>query len=141
MVCPPEVGQPGTETCYLYFGHLTDATEMTSDAFKEMVLNRISEMMPIYTKHLLDSDYLLWIYKKKDHYEYKIFEANFAKNMVWDNGAFSFTRSTVAEWNESNTLKYMGVSLGEFQVHRARSCLKFRFNMENFEKIIKSEEV
>ena len=137
MVCPPEVGQPGAETCYLYFKHLTDTTEMTGDVFKEMVLNRIAEMMPIYVEHLLDSDYLLWIYKKKDNYEYKIFNSDFAKNMVWDNGAFTFTKPTIEEWNESNTLKYNGISIGEFQVHKARSCFKFRFNMENFEKVIK----
>ena len=137
MVCPPEVGQPGAETCYLYFKHLTDATEMTGDVFKEMVLNRIAEMMPIYVEHLLDSDYLLWIYKKKNAYEYKIFNSDFAKNMVWDGGAFTFTKPTIEKWNESNTLKYNGISVGEFQVHKARSCFKFRFNMENFEKVIK----
>lgn len=137
MVCPPEVGQPGAETCYLYFHHLTNAPEMTDDVFKDMVLNHIAEMMPIYVEHLLDSDYLLWIYKKKQRYEYKIFNSDFAKNMVWNSNAFTFTKSTVEEWNESNTLKYNGISIGEFQVHKARSCYKFRFNMENFEKIIK----
>ena len=136
MVCPPEVGQPGAETCYLYFNHLTDATEMTGDVFKEMVLSRIADMMPIYVEHLLDSDYLLWIYKKKDRYEYKIFASDFAKNMTWNPNAFTFTKSTIDDWNESNTLKYNGISIGEFQVHKARSCFKFRFNMENFEKII-----
>ena len=136
MICPPEVGQPGAETCYLYFKHLTNASEMTGDVFKEMVLARIADMMPIYVQHLLDSDYLLWIYKKKDRYEYKIFASDFAKNMTWDRNAFTFTKPTIAEWNESNTLKYNGISIGEFQVHKARSCFKFRFNMENFEKVI-----
>ena len=112
---------------------------MTGDAFKEMVLTRIADMMPIYVEHLLDSDYLLWIYKKKDRYEYKIFASDFAKNMTWDCNAFTFTKPTIAEWNESNTLKYNGVSIGEFQVHKARSCFKFRFNMENFEKIVREE--
>ena len=136
MICPPEVGQPGAETCYLYFKHLIDADEMTGEVFKKMVLHRVAEMMPIYVEHLLDSDYLLWIYKKKNNYEYKIFNSDFAKNLVWDVTAFTFTKPTLEEWNESNTLKYNGVSIGEFQVHKARSCFKFRFNMENFEKII-----
>lgn len=136
MICPPEVGQPGAETCYLYFKHLTDAPKMTGEVFKKMVLQRIAEMMPIYVEHLLDSDYLLWIYKKKNNYEYKIFNSDFAKNLVWDVTAFTFTKPTLEEWNESNTLKYNGFSIGEFQVHKARSCFKFRFNMENFEKIV-----
>ena len=136
MVCPPEVGQPSAETCYLYFHHLIEAPEMTPNVFKEMVLNHIGEMMPIYIEHLFDSDYLLWIYKIKESYKYKIFDSEFAKNMVWDESAFSFTKATIEEWNESNTLKYNGISIGEFQVHKARSCFKFRFNMENFEKVI-----
>ena len=91
----------------------------------------------IYLNYLLESDYLLWIYKKKDIYNYKIFDADFAKSMVWDPSKFSFTKPSILEWNESNTLKYNGISIGEFQVHKARSCFKFRFNMENFEKVIK----
>lgn len=138
MICPPEVGQPGAETCYLYFGHLTDADHIDETVFKEMVLSRIADMMPIYISHLLDSDYLLWIYKKKNAYEYKIFNSDFANDFIWDVSKFSFTKPTLDAWNESNTLKYDGVSIGEFQVHRSRSCYKFRFNMENLEKVIKS---
>lgn len=138
MVCPPEVGQPGAETCFSYFKHLTNSVEMTEDAFKKMVLNKIDKMIPIYVEHLLDSDYLLWIYKNRKNYNYKIFKSDFAKNMKW-NGVFSFTKPSIEEWNESNTLKYNGISIGEFQVHKKRSCFKFRFNMENFEKIIKGE--
>ena len=137
MICPPEVGQPGAETCYLYFGHLTDADHIDETVFKEMVLSRIADMMPIYVSHLLDSDYLLWVYKKKTSYEYKIFNSDFANGMRWYADGFTFTKPTIEEWNESNTLKYNGISIGEFQVHRARSCYKFRFNMENLEKIIR----
>lgn len=140
MICPPEVGQPGAETCYLYFGHLTDDDHIDETVFKKMVLSRIADMMPIYVSHLLDSDYLLWVYKKKNSYEYKIFDSDFANGFVWNKDQFSFTKPTLDIWNESNTLKYNGVSIGEFQVHRSRSCYKFRFNMENLERVIQSEK-
>lgn len=136
MICPPEVGQPGAVTCYAYFGHLTDETIITESNFKQMVLENVANMLPIYLNHLLDSDYLLWIYKKKDVYNYKIFDADFAKSMEWDSSKFSFTKPSILDWNESNTLKYDGITLGEFQVHKARSSFKFRFNMLNLEKII-----
>ena len=140
MICPPEVGQPGADTCYYYFGHLTAAEAITDEVFKEMVLEHISEMVPIYLEHLLDSNYLLWIYKKKSEYHYKIFDKEFADRMKWYGNEFSFTKNSIEEWNESNTLKYKGVSIGEFQVHKSRACFKFRFNMENLEKIILDEE-
>lgn len=140
MICPPEVGQPGAVTCYAYFEHLINETIITESNFKQMVLENVSNMLPIYLNHLLDSDYLLWIYKKKDIYNYKIFNANFAKSMVWEPSKFSFTKPSILDWNESNTLKYDGITLGEFQVHKARSSFKFRFNMLNLEKIINTHK-
>lgn len=137
MICPPEVGQPGATTCYLYFKDFIEGEEVTAESFKKMVFDHIAEIMPIYVAHLLDSDYLLWVYKRGDDYLSKIFESDFARNIVWKPELFSFTKPTLDLWNESNTVKYDGVSIGEFQVHNNRSCFKFRFNMENFEKLIK----
>lgn len=44
-------------------------------------------------------------------------------------------------WNESNTVKYSNVSIGEFQVHNKRNCFKFRFNMDGINKLIESGEL
>lgn len=136
MICPPEVGQPGASTAYLYFKDYIDEEEMTNDAFKNMVFKYIDKIMPIYVYHLFDSDFLLWIFKRKDIYSYKIYDSNFARDVVWKKENFSFTKPTIDEWNESNTVKYCGISIGEFQIHKNRACYKFRFNMENFERLI-----
>ena len=40
------------------------------------------------------------------------------------------------DWNESNTVKYNNISIGEFQVHNNRQCYKFRFNFKNLIKIL-----
>ena len=58
MVCPPEVGQPGSKTCLLYFGQFfeEETEEVTSDSFKKMVYENIEKIMPIYLEHLFDSD-------------------------------------------------------------------------------------
>lgn len=138
MVCPPEVGQPGAETCLRYFKRYTNVDIMTSDAFKEMVFEHIADMIPIYLHHLFDSDYLLWIYWKNDTFCYKIFDRAFGAEFSWDPQKFSFTKQTQAEWNESNTVKYNNLSIGEFQVHKNRACYKFRFNLENLEKLMRS---
>ena len=137
MVCPPEVGQPGAGTCYLYFGHLTESDHIDELVFKQMVLSRISDMLPIYVSHLFDSDFILWIYKKNSEFTYEVFDSGFAASMTWDADEFSFTRPTLDDWNESNTLRYAGIPIGEFQVHRSRSCYKFRFHMENLKRVIK----
>lgn len=135
MVCPPEVGQPGAETCYLYFKDYIEDDRVTPESFKSMVFNHIEKLMPIYINHLFDSDYLLWIAKRDSEYIYKIFNADFAKGFDWNSDNFSFTRD-LFDWDESNTVKYNGISIGEFQVHKKRSSYKFRFNIENLEKLI-----
>lgn len=136
MVCPPEVGQPSASTCYLYFKDYIEENEVTADSFKKMVYSHIADIMPIYVSHLFDSDFLLWIYKRNNHYDFKIFGLDFAKSFVWEPKCFEFTKPSIEQWNESNTVKYLGKSIGEFQVHKNRSCFKFRFNIENLESLI-----
>ena len=136
MVCPPEVGQPGASTCYLYFKDYIDEEYVDKDIFKKMVFEHITEIFPIYIEHLYDSDYLLWIYKRSNDFNYRIFEGNYAEGIVWEKDKFSFTKESANDWQESNTLKYDGISIGEFQVHRTRDCYKFRFNLENFSNLV-----
>ena len=140
MVCPPEVGQPSAATCYLYFKEYIDEDHINGPIFKKMVLESVDKLIPIYISHLFDSDYLLWIYKYDSDFVYKIFDKQFASSMVWNKELFSFTKPTIEEWNESNTLKYDGISIGEFQVHKARDCYKFRFNLENLVKAVEKNE-
>ncbi|MEE3411069.1 MAG: hypothetical protein VZQ47_01220 [Treponema sp.] len=138
MVCPPEVGQPGAETCLLYFKHLFPANtrEVTQEKFKQMVYDKIEKLIPIYIEHLFDSDWLLWIYEEADSYSFKVISQNQIKEKNWEKGKFTFTKEKLEDWNESNTVKYDGLSIGEFQVHKNRSCFKFRFNLQNLLQII-----
>ena len=136
MVCPPEVGQPSASTCYLYFQDLCDYDEINEISFKEMVYKNIDKMLSIYASHLFDSDYLLWIYHKKERFYYSIFKKNYASNFKWQKDKITFTKPTIEDWNESNTVKYDDISIGEFQVHKNRNCFKFRFNLTNLIKII-----
>ncbi len=128
-VCPPEIGQPSLETFKLHFSYLIENVEnFTSEKFKELVIERPEVLLNEYLKYLLDCDYLLWIYKRKDSYNYKILSREMNFNFIKDN--ISFTRN-LENWNESNTVKYNGVTIGEFQVHKKRNSLKFRFEMKN----------
>lgn len=106
-----------------------------------MVYKNIDKMLHIYATHLFDSDYLLWIYQKKDKFYYNIFNKDYAYNFVWNKEKITFTKRSIEDWNESNTVKYDGLSIGEFQVHRNRNCYKFRFNLANLIKVIEGDEM
>lgn len=133
MVCPPEVGQPAAQTCFLYFkDFFPDGTlEVTNEVFKKMVFEHISDIMPIYVMHLFDSDWLLWIYQEKNEYNFKAIKQSEIADFKWEAEKFSFSKNSIEQWNESNTVKYNGLTIGEFQVHTHRSCFKFRFRLDN----------
>ncbi|MFI3306931.1 MAG: hypothetical protein R3Y21_00010 [Mycoplasmatota bacterium] len=147
MVCPPEVGQPGDKTCYQYFKEYVEGDNINKVSFKEMVYKHIHDMIPIYLYHLFKEDYLLWVYKNKRslfngmEYEFDIIEKDFGANFKWDCTLFAFSKKTIDEWNESNTVYYNGISLGEFQVHNNRNCYKFRFNFKNLIQIINNKTI
>lgn len=143
MVCPPEVGQPNDKTCYLYFKQFICENHIDGLIFKQMVFNHIDEMLPIYISHMFDSDYLLRIFVDKENakitgcpFNCEIFEKNLGSNFVWDKKLISFSKMTLDDWNESNTLYYDSISIGEFQVHKNRNCYKFRFNFSNLIKVL-----
>lgn len=139
MVCPPDVGQPGKETCLKFFKDFFPAgtTSINNDDFKKMVFSHISDLLPIYTDHLFESDWLLWIYEKGKKYTYRIINKNDIKAINWKREQLSFTRPSIDEWKESNTVKYNNITIGEFQVHQHRSCFKFRFNLANLLSLLK----
>lgn len=138
MVCPPEVGQPGAKTCMEYFKKFfpADLQEVTNEEFKKMVYNNIENIMPIYVQHLFDSDWLLWIYLEREGYTFRAISQSDIKEYSWHKEKFTFTKPTIEQWNESNTVKYDGLTIGEFQVHTHRSCFKFRFNLANLLSIV-----
>lgn len=139
MVCPPEVGQPNSDTCYLYFKQFIDSDHIDKSIFKNMVFEHIEEMIPIYLNHMFDSDYLLRIYSRDGKYkdfDYEIVKQNHGCEIEWNRSDFSFSKKSVEDWNESNTVYYKNISLGEFQIHNNRNCYKFRFNFNHLLQLI-----
>jgi len=138
-VCPSEVGQASWKVLDEYFKkilHTHQIKNLNRDNFKQIVFKSIHELIPIYLEHLMYCDYLLWIFQKKNEFNYKIFEKDRFQNISWKLENFDFTRNLI-DWNESCTVKYNDISIGEFQLHNNRSPnKKFRFNLNNLSKIV-----
>lgn len=150
-VAPQNVGQPTSET---YFHHFQDlykginipsTYEERAGLFKEITIDRIDEVISIYWDNLFDCDYLLHYYNVLDsksrlsgNISFKIYKQSIGKQ--FDKEKFTFTQ-TKTSWNESNTVKYNNVTIGEFQVHNNRNCFKFRFNMDGINKLLANNEL
>lgn len=137
-VCPSEVGQSSWGVLEKYFAEILNENNINKldvCTFKQLVFNSIDRLIPIYLNHLMYCDYLLWIFQKNYVFLYKIFQKNDLANFDWNLRNFSFTKN-LNNWNESCTVKYNDISIGEFQIHNNRSPnKKFRFNLQNLCKV------
>lgn len=152
-VAPQIIGQPTAETYFSYLENhfsnfsLTDelATEGMEDTyenrsyiFKKNSINNTDILVDMYWRNLFDCDYYLHFFNL-DNYSNPLNNYVLLRKKnppIWDKSKFSFTQS-LNSWNESNTLKYYEISMGEFQVHRNRNCFKFRFNMKGVMELLR----
>ena len=146
-VAPQIIGQSTSNTFFIilsnYVNNPEDIIRISNKTyiekikyFKGLVLNNADFLLKIYWQHLFECDYLLHLYNFNT-YQPKYYILNKLDCPNWNKNYISFTRSSVKTWNESTTIKYHNISIGEFQVHNNRDCFKFRFNMKNILSLIK----
>lgn len=144
-VAPQIIGQPtdstyfsimGKELNYNFDYDLKDRYDYQSRAelFKYFSITRITDVLDVYWRYMFDCDYLIHFYNIIGDCQTPQY-AVFNKKAVpkWDICKIRFSQ-TPESWKESCTLYYDNYSIGEFQAHRGRNCLKFRFNMDELSK-------
>ena len=152
--CPSRCGQPGNETFNKFFSHLYPSHfngNINFEKFEELFRTQFHKMLPIYLENLFDCNYMLWIFKRKKGWNYKIIRRKIIPfNYEWNIKDFSFSHIN-RDWRNkgklSSTVKFFGStgydykngnapnSIGEFQVHKNRSGYKYRFNIEKYFKM------
>lgn len=144
-VAPQIIGQPTANTYFsimskeLNYNLLAeligdDTYENRVKLFKKVSMTRTVDVLNVYWQYMFDCDYLIHFYNVLNSVDSPRFIV-FGKAAVpnWDENCFRFSQ-TLSSWNESCTLYYNGYSIGEFQAHNHRNCLKFRFNMDELKK-------
>lgn len=147
------IGQSTSQTYFDYFSNfidfdITEIYEEKIELFKQISINKIETVIQHYWDKLFECEHLLYLYNFIDkygsinkNYKYIYFEKpNYEP--IWRKEYFRFTRS-IDTWQECCTVKYKStngkyISIGEFQAHRNRDCLKFRFNMKGLLKLIQT---
>ncbi len=139
-VAPQILGQPTDKTFWAKMPHLVplgiDVQELSyqesARLFKSAAQSNIVELLGTYWNLLFHCDYIIWVYEVlgKDgelSNRPKAILLEKIKSPAWDETRISFTKN-LDNWNESCTVKYNNVTIGEFQVHNNRNCFKFRFD-------------
>jgi hypothetical protein len=140
-IAPQKIGQPTASTFWELLPDLVpEGSEPlklsygeSAKLFKQVALSDTVELLTEYWKNLFDCDYLIYICNVladtnslSSAPTVRLYEKSHSP--IWDMTKISFTQN-LASWNESCTVKYSGISIGEFQVHNNRNCFKFRFNI------------
>ena len=139
-VAPQVLGQPTDKTFWAKMPHLVPkgidvekfSYQESARLFKNVAQANIVELLGTYWNLLFHCDYIIWVYEVlgKDgdlSNSPKAILLEKLNNPSWDPTKISFTKSQ-DNWNESCTVKYNEVTVGEFQVHNNRNCFKFRFD-------------
>ncbi|MCL2312813.1 MAG: hypothetical protein FWC41_10075 [Firmicutes bacterium] len=137
-VAPENIGQPTAETYFEYFKPFVDGDippnyEDKRKLFKQISILKIDEVFKMYWTNLFLCDYYIHFYDVLSG-NIKYLVIGKPKVPEIEKSKFSFTQ-TITTWNESNTVKYNGLTIGEFQAHRNRNCFKFRFSITGLKEV------
>jgi len=130
-VCPQVIGQPSKKKFCDFFG-LDQA--LTLEQIKGKIQENLAQMLSIYFKTTFDCPIVYYNKKKNlllfirtlteiDWTQYVIEFSHIKKNKVW---------------GESSTISINNITIGEFQVHNHRDCIKFRWAFENLIEMFKT---
>jgi adenine-specific DNA-methyltransferase len=148
-ICPQNIGQ-----CSL--NRLNTKLQLdikTKAEMKGYFLDNKKDMLQKYLVNCFCCDMTI-VYKFDKGCVYVINKQKDEINIRFDDALCFSTSKTLSEWNESNTiyvennaggnvnnLNAARLSLGEFQIHNNRDCIKFRFNIETLVSMINNNYV
>lgn len=122
-VCPQIIGQTTLQKFRLYFS-IPSYTKI-----QDYTVNNIFILLSEYEKNTFHCPVLYY-----NEYRDQVYLIRQEKKVQWDKYKIEFSHVRKnREWVESTTVYANNVPIGEFQIHRNRNCIKFRWH---FEKLI-----
>ena len=125
-VCPQVIGQP-THKRFCEFFEIDPTTSL--EEIKIYIINNIANLLQVYSANTFDCP-ILYYNKHTNLLAFIVLK----EHINWSNYAIKFSHNIKNKlWNESSSISIDGITIGEFQVHNKRDCIKFRWC---FEKLI-----
>jgi hypothetical protein len=118
-VCPQIIGQPSKKKFCEYFKIDLDSKEQ----IQEYIINNINKLLDEYLSNTFDSSIIYY----NEHYN-KLLFIKLKNNINWIEYDIQFRHIIKNKnWNESSSILINNTSIGEFQIHNNRDCIKFRW--------------
>lgn len=125
-VCPQVIGQPSKKKFCEFFGI---DLQYNLEQIKQYIQDNVNALLDIYALNTFDCPV---VYYNK-HKNLLLF-VKLKENIKWTNYDITFSHVIKNKnWNESSCIIINNNTIGEFQIHNHRDCIKFRWS---FEKIL-----
>lgn len=122
-VCPQVIGQPSRKK-FCEFFEIDPSTSL--EQIKLYIINNIANLLHVYSVNTFDCP-ILYYNKHTNLMAFIVLN----QHINWSNYAIKFSHNEKNKlWNESSSISIDGITIGEFQVHNKRDCIKFRWCFE-----------
>jgi hypothetical protein len=122
-VCPQVIGQPSKKKFCEFFG--IDLL-YNLEQIKNYIEINVTTLLEMYTLNTFDCP-IVYYNKHKN----RVLFVKLKESINWSSYSISFTHIIKnKKWNESSSIIINGISIGEFQIHNHRDCIKFRWSFE-----------
>lgn len=122
-VCPQVIGQPTKKKFCEFFGI---DSHYNLNEIKNYIETNINTFLEIYALNTFDCP-MVYYNKHKNI----ILFIKLKESINWTNHNILFSHNIKnKKWNESSNININGISIGEFQIHNHRDCIKFRWSFE-----------
>ena len=126
-VCPQVIGQPSKKKFCEFFN--IDLS-VSLEEIKEYIVSNLANMLNIDFDLTFDCP-IIYFNKKSNVLQL----IKLTEKIDWNNYLIEFSHiKKNKQWNESSTISINNTTIGEFQLHKHRDCIKFRWC---FEKLLK----
>ena len=140
LCCPQNIGQCTIKSFInkinkIHYFKNNKITSNTKFQIKKFIIKNINHLFNIYFNNLFTCNYLLWVkHHKNNSINYHIIKK--PEKIKLNYNLLKFSKN-IYNWKECNTLNYNNKTIGIFQLHNNRDCIKFRFNLHNLLQLIK----
>lgn len=129
-VCPQVIGQPTKKRFCEYF-EIDNSSDL--EEIKKYIENNLIKLLKKYYDFTFDCPIIYYnknknklLFIKRNNMD------NINYNIDWTKYNIEFTHiKKNKKWGESSSISIDNITIGEFQIHNHRDCIKFRWAFEN----------
>jgi len=126
-ICPQKIGQ----TTRKKFCEYLELEYKNVEEIKEYIINNISFLLEKYFETTFDCSIIYY-----NQYKNLLLFIKKIENINWNIYDIKFSHiNKNKSWNESSSISINNINIGEFQIHKNRDCIKFRWYLEKMLKL------